>query len=175
MEPKDSTLFRPALVSPCPSSVSGCRRLLLFIPIDGLTVAAVFSAPKRWFQFAIASALGNILGCGILAEAVYQNSGWILDRFRPWMESPTWHRVEHFVHWSGGWSLLLGAASPIPLQIWVIVPALAGMSALPLFVFLTLGRLLRSLTICWIATHTPKLLSWSRRLQKELHKAQNKT
>jgi membrane protein YqaA with SNARE-associated domain len=148
--------------------------ILLFIPIDGLTVAAVLAVPKRWIQFALASSIGNILGCGILAEGVYQNSDWILTRFGPWMNSSAWHQVERFIHWSGSWSILIGAASPIPLQIWVLVPALAGMPPFKLFASLLIGRLLRSFLLCWIASHTPKLLSRSTAITKELKSLKSK-
>jgi membrane protein YqaA with SNARE-associated domain len=145
--------------------------IVVVIPIDGLTVAAVLAAPRRWLQYAIAAATGNILGCGVLAQAVYQNAGWIHDRLASWMDSSAWASVEHFIQSNGSWSIALGALSPIPLQLWVIVPALAKMPAQELFFALLAGRFVRSVALCWVASHTPRLLSRSRGIMRELQEA----
>jgi membrane protein YqaA with SNARE-associated domain len=145
--------------------------IVVVIPVDGLTVAAILAAPRRWMQYAFAAAAGNLLGCGILAQGVYQNAGWIHDRLGSWMYSAAWASVEQFIHAHGSWSIALGALSPIPLQLWVIVPALAKMPAHELFIALLVGRVLRSIALCWVASHTPRLLSRSRGIMKELKEA----
>ncbi|MBU6375515.1 MAG: hypothetical protein KGQ59_05925 [Bdellovibrionales bacterium] len=154
-------------------AVAAADLIVIIIPIDGLTVAAVAAAPKRWPQFALGVSLGNTLGCALLAQGVYSNAAWISERFSFLMHSQAWEQVELFIQSYGVWAVTLGAASPIPLQIWVIVPALAKMSAIELITALLIGRVLRSLILCWIASHVPKLLLRSRSIQKEIHETQD--
>ena len=142
--------------------------LVIFIPIDGLTVGAVLATPKRWLRYAFGVALGNTAGCLILAGGIHSNAPWITERFSSWMHTAAWQSVSRFFEWSGGWSIILGAISPIPLQVWVIVPVLAGMSLLPLAAALLVGRILRSLALCWAASHAPRLLRRSRKVMHEL-------
>jgi len=144
--------------------------IILVIPVDGLTVAAVLATPRRWLRYALAATVGNLLGCGILAEAIYRNADWLHERIGDWMRSGAWQLVEQFVQTNGGWAVALGAASPVPLQLWIVIPALAKMPALELFFALLAGRLARSLALCWVASHAPRLLSRSRGIRGEIEK-----
>jgi membrane protein YqaA with SNARE-associated domain len=152
-------------------ALAAADQILVVIPTDGLTVAAILATPRRWMQYAIAATTGNLLGCGILAEGIYRNSDWLHERLGPWMESSWWSTVENFIQSNGSWSIALGALSPIPLQFWVIVPALARMPAAELFLALLIGRLVRFVALCWIASHAPKLLSRSKGIVEELKEA----
>ncbi|NDD92152.1 hypothetical protein EBZ37_08715 [bacterium] len=147
--------------------------IVIIIPIDGLTVAAVAAASRRWHQFAVAVSVGNTLGCAVLAQGVYSNAAWISERFSFLMHSHAWAQVEHFIQSYGVWAVTLGALSPIPLQVWVIVPALAKMPVFELLSALLIGRVIRSLILCWIASHVPRLLLRSQHIQKEIKETQD--
>ncbi len=153
------------------AALAAVDQIIFVIPTDGLTVAAILATPRRWVQYAIAATIGNLIGCGILAEGVYQNADWLHERLGTLMESGWWSTVEHFVQSNGSWSIALGAISPLPLQFWVIVPALAGMPATELFPALLIGRFVRFVALCWIASHAPKLLSRSKGMVEELKDA----
>ena len=147
--------------------LSAADLIVVFIPIDGLAIAATLTNPRHWIRYALATAFGNLVGSGILAAAILQNAEWLHQSVGAWMHSDTWKMVESFIQIHGSWSVALGALSPIPLQLWVIIPVLAKMSLTALFLSLLTGRLIRSVTLCWIASHAPKLLWKSSRIKKE--------
>ncbi len=148
--------------------VAAIDAIVVVIPVDGLTIAAILSRPQRWVRLALASAAGNLIGAGIIAEGVYRNADWIHQRFGPTLGTPVWQEVEQFIQSHGSWAVILGAITPIPLPFWVLVPALAGMPAVTLFVALLISRVARALAVCWAASHAPRLLRRSRGLMKEV-------
>jgi len=145
----------------------------IVFPIEGLTVAAVLRRPRQWIQYGLALSLGTTLGCWSLGELTFRHSGWVLDRFAALSHSGGWvwmqTHLQTLATGLGGAGLVLaGSFTPIPLQVLVIVPALAGMPPVQLYVALALGRLLRGMLLCWGASRAPGLLSRFKGAKREL-------
>lgn len=153
--------------------LSAADVFVVVFPIEGLAVAAILRKPRQWLRYCLALAIGTTLGCWVLAGLAYRHSGWVLGHLGSLVDSPAWSWIQHQLQtrtgdWAGGLLVLMGTFSPVPIQVLVLGPALAGLSPAVLYVALGTGRLTRALLLGWAASRAPGLLSRFGKAREEL-------
>lgn len=138
---------------------------LAFIPSDALLIASVLVRPKRWWKFFIALTTGS--ACGALALAVLSRviGPRLLDvlQMTETLKSPTWVKVQGWLHEYGGPALGFVALGPLPQQPAVALCGLSSLSFFTIFMWVWLGRGLKYGLYAYIAAYSKSTLDSLRR------------
>ena len=152
--------------------LSAADLFVIVIPVEGLTLATVLARPQHWLRPALVMALGSTLGCIALAELTYWNAPWVLARLGALQDSSSWTWIQSHISTLGAGVVILGAYTPIPLQVLTVAPVLAGLKPETLYPALAIGRLGRALLLCWAASHArssfSRVLSQFKKARREL-------
>jgi membrane protein YqaA with SNARE-associated domain len=153
--------------------LSAADLFVIVIPVEGLTLATVLARRKHWLRPALAMALGSTLGCIALAELTYWNAPWVLSRLGSLQESSSWSWIQSHINTLGAGVVILGAYTPIPLQVLTVAPALGGLKPELLYPALAIGRFGRAILLCWAASHAKgglsRMLSQFKKARRELN------
>ena len=129
---------------------------VFFFPVDALLVGSSLMAPRRKFLFSLTVALGSAVGASILGGAVLRYGDPLVQNLWPEMTSyALWGEFENFLNSKGFLGLTLIAASPFALQPAIILAGLAEMNSSSIFLASFVGRLLKSLCLCYLIPHRP--------------------
>jgi membrane protein YqaA with SNARE-associated domain len=161
-------------------ALSAADLFLVVFPIEGLALASVLTHRRTWLRTALSMAAGSTLGCIVLAQLTYSNADWVLSSLEGikggLTQSSSWQWVQSHVELWGAPTVIVGAFTPIPLQVLAIAPALAGLTPWVLFLALAIGRLSRSLLLCWVGSHASgsvlRALAHYQQAKEELKKLQ---
>jgi|GEM_PF-408057 len=133
---------------------------IIIVPTDGILISSSMLKPKKWFYLAICVALGSTLGALILFYLVKTYGlAWLLEIYPNFNQGETWLLTESFFLKYGWLLVFVIAVSPIVQQPIVILAALAPLSFFHMFITVLTGRLIKSLVLSYIGSHSPKLLS----------------
>ncbi len=133
---------------------------LFIVPNDGIFISSVLLAPRRWLQQAICISVGCALGGLILAILVQRYGLSTLLTYYPELTlSSGWQWTQSFFEKHGLWVVFVSAALPLVQQPPVILAALAGTSWPIIAGVILAGRLLKYLSLGWVAAHAPHYLS----------------
>ena len=131
---------------------------LLVFPIDILLVTAVIAHGRSWLLTALIVALGNILSVLAFAYLSFNEFSWLLERFTEVFSNSDWQATEAFLQSYGTWGAFIGALTPFPFQVFLLLGAASKLDMLSLVVSISIGRLIKYILISWAAAHSPKLL-----------------
>lgn len=146
--------------------------VVIVVPTDGLLVSATILNPKRWIYIALMVTVGSACGALVLGYLLELHGlPLLLEWFPDIAQSKTWQVTDHLMDRWGTLALFAVALSPMMQQPAIILAALAGMPLLELFGIVFVGRMLKYLTLAWISTHAPGLLTRLWGIQGELKEA----
>ncbi|MGZ3712065.1 MAG: YqaA family protein [Bdellovibrionota bacterium] len=131
---------------------------LLIVPNDLLLVSGVLANPKRWRSSAFIVTLGSTFG--VWALALFLLAGYSTFLGTPLQEhSPIWIETQRNFRIYGDWAILLGAAAPVPVQIFVIAAVWAKIPVGKIVLLVFAGRLIKYFTLAFMASRFPHLLN----------------
>ncbi len=146
--------------------------LIIVIPTDGLLVSATILNPKRWIYIALMVTVGSACGALVLGYLLELHGlPLLLEWFPNIAQTKTWQVTDQLMDRWGTLALFAVALSPMMQQPAIILAALAGMPLFQLFGIVFIGRMLKYLTLAWISTHAPGLLTRLWGIQGELKEA----
>lgn len=143
---------------------------IIVIPTDGILISSTMLKPKRWVYLAFCVAIGSTIGA-LLLFYLTQALGltWILDIYPNINKGQIWILMENFFDQYGLLLVFVIAATPLIQQPVVILAALTQTPLLPFLISILIGRLIKSLIISFIGSHTPHLLSKLWGIKNELN------
>lgn len=149
---------------------------VLFIPIDGLMVTAVYANPKLWIRHALFTVFGSVLGSTVLAFCVQEYGIAFIRKVMPHIEqSKAWSRGHELVDLYGEGAVFFTGLMPIAQQPTTILAALAEMPLPTFALWLFAGRLIKYLIMGGLAAKAPHLVSKLWGLRKEIEKTTHHT
>lgn len=164
----DRLWYAPAL-----SLLAALDNLVIFIPTDGLLISSAMIKPKRWFHFALLTAIGSTLGALVLAFLVEELGLPTLLQYYPNLDqTKTWNMVQEFFGKYGLLCVFAISASPLIQQPAVIIASLAMTPYYQLAIVIFSGRFLKFMLFSYIGSHAPKLLNkiWGMKSELEAFK-----
>ncbi len=133
---------------------------IVIVPTDGILISSSMISTRRWFLFAVATAVGSTLGAVILSYLVeIHGLPWILDMYPGVDQTRTWALTDQFFSRYGMYLVFAIAATPLMQQPTVILASLAGESIYEIGLVVLAGRSLKFLLIAYLGSHAPRVLS----------------
>ena len=133
--------------------------LVIVIPTDGLLISSSMLIPKKWLIYAMAVAIGSMIGAMALASVVeLQGLPWLLNHYPELEQTKSWLWSQEFFGSYGLLFVFFVGLSPLMQQPAVILAALANTPLYQLALVIFFGRLLKFLLMSYIASHSPKYL-----------------
>jgi len=146
---------------------------ILVVPTDGFMLTAVMARPRRWIAAALIVGLGSSVGAGFFAEAIHLYGETVVELILgPGPRSETWISVMGWVSEYGVWAVGLVAFGPFPIHPGIAMGALSGMSSVSVFMSVLVGRVIKNIIMCYIASHTPHLVGSLFGVRKEVKEVQ---
>lgn len=145
---------------------------ILVIPTDGLVISGVMLSPKRWLRYGIMIPVLSTFGAITFAIFIGEQGLPYLQAHWPTMQqSATWVWTETFFQQYGLLVVFLIAATPFTQYPPLMIAALAGTPYAHIGLAVLLGRLVKYLILCWIASHAPAVLARLWGLKGEMKEA----
>lgn len=143
--------------------------LIVIVPTEGFLISSSMLAPKRWFSFALVTAIGSTLGALVLAYLI-EDIGLpqLLEFYPDIVKAQAWKFVEQFFHKYGLLCVFLVAVTPLMQQPAVIIASLAHTPYYKLGFVIFAGRFIKYIIYAYISSHSPKLISKMWGLKDEL-------
>lgn len=133
---------------------------IIIVPTDGLLISSAMLKPKNWLYLALCVGLGSTLGALILFYLVRtQGLDWLLEFYPDFSHESMWLWTEAFFLKFGLVLVFVIAATPIVQQPIVILAALTNTPFWHILIAILSGRLIKSLALAYIGSHSPHLLS----------------
>jgi len=144
-----------------PILVAGLAFLDLFIgiiPTDGIVVTAAMAHPRRWLYIAVMVTIGSSLGALILSGVVIYDVDLIHQWFPQIFLSDTWKNVEQWVNNLGLWAIFFCPWLFLPIQLFLIIGALAKLGLMPIMLSYISGRFIKTMVLSFLAAKFPHVL-----------------
>lgn len=133
---------------------------ILILPTDGLVISGVIFSPKRWLRYAIMIPILSTIGAVTFAIFIgEQGLPYIQTRWPGIETTAVWMWTETFFDQYGLLVVFLIAATPFAQHPAIMIAALAQSPYPKIALAVFLGRLLKYVILCWVASHAPKLLN----------------
>lgn len=146
--------------------------LILIIPTDGILISSSMVIKRRWFPFALSTAVGSAIGALLLVYLVdYYGLQKILEFYPGIDKANTWKWTLDFFQQYGLLVVFLVGITPITQQPILIIAALSGLSYVPLAMAILVSRIIKFCIMAYVASHTPRLLNKLWGLKDELKDA----
>ncbi len=122
------------------------------VPPDVLLIALCFSAPTRWFKYAlwcsVASVLGGAFGYGIGAWGMDLIGNRLLAIYDP--SRHVWGKIQTWYDTYGFWGVIIAAVTPIPYKVFTIASGSLQFSFTQFMVASAIGRAFRFFLVAWL-------------------------
>ncbi len=161
----------------CPAFglLCGVDHYIVFIPVLGMLVSAVFLAPKKWFSLASWGGVGSAIGVWSIGWLSHELGLSFLQEYFPgFMTTGLWTWAEAFFIKHGVWVVFVSGVSPIAQQPAVMIASLAGAPLMEVGVVLLVGILIKFNLLAYLASHAPQALNRFRRVEKEVQELRSK-
>ena len=147
---------------------------IFLIPIAALLLTSVAAAPKRWFNLAFWTTLGNALGAILFAFVIEHYGLSLVDHLAPKLvHSHEWTRAASWVSEYGVWALFGVCALPISEHVVIILAVLARIAVTEISIAIFAGKLIKFFLLSWLASHAPRLLMKVKWIQKDVEEVQS--
>lgn len=132
---------------------------VLVVPSDGILASSALLQPRKWWQFALALAVGSSLGGAALVYLVQLwGMPWVVSYFPAMVDNSSWQWFSDFVQAWGLLFVFLVAATPIIQHPTLTISALVENRFGLLIAVFFAGRLVKSLIIAGVAAKAPSYL-----------------
>ena len=130
--------------------------LSITVPFAPLLSLAVLIVPGRWKSITIWSSLGAALGGGLLYLA-FHHLGWagLLSSYPDLVRSRAWSDATRWLSNYGVATLLIIAATPLPLTPALMVASISRLPVMEVFLALWLGKLVKYAAYAWLVSKFP--------------------
>jgi membrane protein YqaA with SNARE-associated domain len=152
------------------AALAASDQFVMVLPLDGIIVTSMVSAPKRWLRLSVWSAIGCTVGAVLLFFLVRAHGMSVIEFFLPGLpEKPAWAQASRWMDQYGLWAIFIVSIFPLAQPPVVALSALAGTPILVFTSVLALGKILKYLFFGWMASKSPHLLMKSKSIRKEVY------
>jgi membrane protein YqaA with SNARE-associated domain len=146
--------FRPLM-----ALIALVDHFVLVFPVDAFLLSTTFLQPKKWFSTAAWFWLGSCAGIFIFYFLVFSYGMSFVDWVAPGISSGSiWNAISEFFQNYGLWVLFISAVSSIPQQPATAILSLAAVPFDKFAAVYLLGRAIKYVGLCYLASHAPNLL-----------------
>jgi membrane protein YqaA with SNARE-associated domain len=157
-----------------PVAVAGLAFLdvfLLAIPTDAFLVSAVAVNRRRWWLTALTIALGSAAGALLFTYLAFTQLPWLELHFPAITAAKSrLPAVLLLFRDYAGFTVLFGAAGPLPMHPFILGAALYGMPVGEVALLVLAGRAGKYLVFAWCTAYVPSALSYLGRLREEIRR-----
>ena len=165
-----------AWYGPIIGSLALADNFVFIIPTDGILISSTILSPRKWVIFGLCVGFGTTLGAVLLAGLVDFYGLNFIHSFMPGIEKiELWKVTQAFFDTYGLWVVFAVSLTPLPQPIPIILAALSGSPVVEIGLAAAAGRFTKCLTLAYLSSHMPKLISHIWGLNKELKELGMKT
>ena len=138
------------------ATVAFVATLSMAVPFAPFLALAVLIAPRRWKSITVCSSLGAALGGGLLYLA-FHHLGWagLVAAYPDVMRSQAWLDATRWLSNYGIVTLLIVAATPLPLTPALMVASISRLPATEVLLALWLGKFVKYAAYAWLVSAFP--------------------